>query len=180
MASIFSHGYLAFCIGKGGFKTKFDKKIIFTGIFLAILPDFDIISFAFGIPYESVWGHRGFTHSILFAAIISLLSATYFYKSEKTTVKNYVALYIFFFLSIASHSILDALTTGGMGVGFFIPFDNSRYFFSYRPILVSPIGVSNFFSSWGAAVILSELKTVGVVGILILIFGFVRNKVNLK
>ena len=32
-----------------------------------------------------------------------------------------------------------------------------RYFFPFRPIVVSPIGLTDFFSEWGAAVIKSEL-----------------------
>ena len=31
---------------------------------LAVIPDLDVIGFRFGIPYEDVLGHRGFTHSI--------------------------------------------------------------------------------------------------------------------
>lgn len=65
-----------------------------------------------------------------------------------------------YFLSIASHGILDAMTSGGRGVGFFIPVDNSRYFLPWRPILVSPLGVERFFSNWGLQVILSEIKYV--------------------
>jgi hypothetical protein len=29
----------------------------------------------------------------------------------------------------ASHGMLDAMTDGGLGVAFFAPFDNARYFF---------------------------------------------------
>jgi membrane-bound metal-dependent hydrolase YbcI (DUF457 family) len=35
---------------------------------LAMLPDLDVIGFRLGIPYEHMLGHRGFTHSLLFAA----------------------------------------------------------------------------------------------------------------
>jgi inner membrane protein len=45
----------------------------------------------------------------------------------------------------ASHGILDAMTDGGLGVAFFSPFDDTRCFFPFRPIKVSPIGLS-FFS----------------------------------
>jgi inner membrane protein len=62
------------------------------------------------------------------------------------------------FLSTLSHGILDALTSGGLGVAFFAPFDNSRYFFPWRPIRVSPISVSGFFSSRGLQVLRSELQ----------------------
>ncbi len=38
------------------------------------------------------------------------------------------------------------MTDGGLGVAFFAPFDNTRYFFVWRPIMVSPIGVTEFFN----------------------------------
>jgi inner membrane protein len=48
------------------------------------------------------------------------------------------------------------MTDGGLGIAFFAPFDDSRYFFPFRPIKVAPIGLS-FFSARGLAVIGSEI-----------------------
>jgi inner membrane protein len=65
----------------------------------------------------------------------------------------------FLFLVAVSHGLLDALTDGGLGVAFFAPFDGRRYFFPWRPIEVSPIGLG-FFSARGARTFLSELQWV--------------------
>jgi inner membrane protein len=65
-------------------------------------------------------------------------------------------LFLYFFLCTASHGVLDAMTDGGLGVAFFSPFDTTRYFFSARPVLVSPIGISEFFSEYGARVLANE------------------------
>ncbi|HEX7809721.1 MAG TPA: metal-dependent hydrolase, partial [Thermoanaerobaculia bacterium] len=43
-----------------------------------------------------------------------------------------------------------------LGVAFFSPFSNVRYFFPWRPIRVSPIG-PRFFSARGLATLQSEL-----------------------
>jgi len=59
-----------------------------------------------------------------------------------------------------AHGILDAMTTGGVGIAFFAPFSTERYFFPWRPILVSPIGVASFVSSRGVAVLANELQWV--------------------
>jgi inner membrane protein len=56
--------------------------------------------------------------------------------------------------------MLDALTNGGLGVAFFSPLENERYFFPWRPVVVSPIGVASFFSETGLRVIWSELRWV--------------------
>jgi inner membrane protein len=65
--------------------------------------------------------------------------------------------FLYLFLATASHGLLDALTDGGMGVAFFAPFHNARYFFPVAPISVSPIGLTSFISTRGLHVILSEL-----------------------
>ena len=65
-------------------------------------------------------------------------------------------LFLYFFFCTASHGVLDAMTNGGLGVAFFSPFDTTRYFFPVRPVLVSPIGVSEFFSAYGVRILASE------------------------
>jgi len=58
---------------------------------------------------------------------------------------------------VASHPLLDALTDGGLGVALLWPFSAERFFFPWRPIPVSPIGVG-FFSLRGIRVALAELQ----------------------
>ena len=66
------------------------------------------------------------------------------------------------FLAAASHGVLDAMTDGGLGVAFFSPIDNSRYFFPWTPVRVAPIGVTRFFTARGWAVLQSELVWVWI------------------
>ncbi|BAO74942.1 putative membrane protein [Winogradskyella sp. PG-2] len=68
------------------------------------------------------------------------------------------------------------MTSGGKGVGFFIPFENSRYFFPFREIKVSPIGVERFFSEWGVNVLLSELKYIGIPCFIVLAVMFIARE----
>jgi inner membrane protein len=81
------------------------------------------------------------------------------------------------FLSTLSHGILDAMTSGGDGVGFLIPFDNTRYFFPFREIKVSPIGIEKFFSEWGVRVILSEIQYIAIpCGIVLVIHWLIKKR----
>jgi inner membrane protein len=163
MASIFGHALASIAIGNSFVKLKKNFKFWALAVFCAILPDFDVISFKLGIPYGDFWGHRGFTHSIVFAIIVGFLVAFLFYRNKKT-----IWYAVFFSLATVSHSLLDALTTGGLGVAFFSPFENSRYFFPWRPIKVSPIGVAKFFSSWGLKVIKSEAIYIGIPSLILI------------
>jgi inner membrane protein len=159
MASAFGHAAAALAISNiFRLKTKLSIGIIILGVVCSILPDADIISFAFGIPYENMWGHRGISHSIFFAFILAGI-LSYFLSKNK---RQFFAIASFLFLATISHGLLDAMTTGGKGVAFFAPFDNARYFLPWRVIQVSPIGLESFLSEWGLRVIKSEIIWIGI------------------
>jgi len=148
-------------------------------VLCCVLPDADVLGLVLGIPYEHIWGHRGMTHSLAFAVLLGIIVPklavpTLFYWSGR-----YAALVIYFGFVTLSHSLMDALTDGGLGVAFFAPFDATRYFFPWRPIAVSPIGISQFFSPWGLSVLLTEGIWIGVPSCLWLgILQVVRRGVN--
>jgi inner membrane protein len=132
------------------------RRAVPVGVVATILPDTDVLAFAFGIPYENLFGHRGITHSIAFAVVVALLG-TFLIRvpaHRRTT-------FTFLFVCAMSHPLLDALTDGGLGVAFFAPFNNTRYFFPWTPIRVSPIG-TGFFSLRGLATLVSEVGWVWV------------------
>jgi inner membrane protein len=154
MPSLITHPVVPIAIASIFTKRSITPPVIFAGVLCSIIPDLDVIGFAFGISYDELLGHRGITHSILFAfALGAMLSFSLSGKERKKSVP----IFLFLFLSTLSHAFLDAMTNGGLGVAFFAPFSNRRYFLPWRPIIVSPIGVSAFFSPWGMRVISSEL-----------------------
>jgi inner membrane protein len=126
----------------------------------AMLPDIDVVGFAFGIRYEDMLGHRGLTHSLAFAFLVGC-GAAWITLRESQQKKKWLAFVLYFFIVTASHGILDAMTNGGLGVAFFAPFSNTRYFFLWRPIEVSPLGLEVFFSS-PLPVLGSEIKWIWI------------------
>ena len=120
---------------------------------LAMLPDLDVIAFPLGIPYGARFGHRGFSHSLPCALAVGLLAALLTYKY---LAMSWWLLGLFCFAIMASHGLLDAFTNGGLGIALFAPFDATRYFFPWRPVQVSPIGMA-FFGPWGLRVLRSEI-----------------------
>jgi inner membrane protein len=156
MASVFSHAVAALGIGACFYRPDTPKHVWVAGALCSVIPDLDVIGFRFGIRYGDFWGHRGFTHSILFAALQATLVLLVAFRQGVPGLGRF-ALWTYFFLATASHGILDAMTDGGLGVAFFSPFNNARYFFPWRPIRVSPIGITRFFTHRGLDVVQSEL-----------------------
>jgi inner membrane protein len=120
---------------------------------LALLPDADVITFPLGIPYASWYGHRGFSHSFAFAFLAAIAAAA---LAAPLLGLAWLRLLGPFVAVITTHALFDALTNGGCGVALFAPFDNRRYFFPWRPIQVSPIGLG-VFSRWGWRALVSEM-----------------------
>ena len=176
MPSIFSHAVAAVALGKACAWRRVPFKFWTLTALCAVVPDADVVAFAFRIPYGSMFGHRGLTHSLAFALLLGVVVVAIFFRDAKSRA----SLAFFFFLATVSHGALDALTNGGLGVAFFAPFSGERYFFPARPVEVSPIGVGSFFSERGLAVIRSELLWVWLPSALVvaavLIFRRLREK----
>ncbi len=156
MPSAFTHIFVGEALGKACTAEKMPVKFwVLTGA-CSILPDLDVIAFRLRIPYGNMFGHRGFSHSLLFAAIVGMLAALLAFRDEPRPPRRWWGSAFLFFLVTASHGLLDAMTNGGYGIGFFIPFDKTRYFLPWRPLVVSPIGVHGFLGRWGWEVMKSE------------------------
>ena len=126
-----------------------------------MLPDADVIAFSVGIPYSHLFGHRGFSHSIVFAALVAAIVWLVLRNDDDAQIGG-LRIWTILFMSALSHGVLDAMTSGGLGVAFFSPISNHRYFFDWRPIVVAPIDVGRFFSERGLAVLKSEVIYVWV------------------
>ena len=100
-------------------------------------------------------GHRGFSHSLLAAAVVALAGAA----AAPALRAGFASAFGFLFVAIASHGALDAFTNGGLGVAFLWPWSEQRFFVpdALRVIEVSPIGLTPFLSARGVAVLESEL-----------------------
>jgi inner membrane protein len=122
----------------------------------AVLPDADVIGLSFGVPWGHVLGHRGITHSLAFAAVLAALVLVLAFRGSRWTGRR-GTLWLLLFLATASHGLLDAMTNGGSGIAFFAPFDDTRYFFPWQPIRVSPISIERFLSERGLRVLQSEI-----------------------
>lgn len=156
MASVFTHPAPALALAAAFGPKVISTRLAVAAVAVSLLPDLDVLGFKYGVRYAEILGHRGFSHSLLFALGVSVLGALIapLLKSKGRTV------FLYFFAVLLSHVLLDAMTTGGLGVAFFWPLDETRYFLPWRPITVSPFSPRIFFSERGLAVILSELQWV--------------------
>ena len=161
MATVFSHALLGVTAASTVYPDDRYNRIAIWAAALSILPDLDVLTFLFGIQYGDFLGHRGFSHSFTFALTASALVVAVRFREIARWSARWWRLMVFFFLVTASHGLLDAMTNGGLGIAFFSPFENSRYFLPWTPLQVSPIG-RGFFSGEGLEVLGNEALWIGL------------------
>ncbi|RYU78043.1 metal-dependent hydrolase [Hymenobacter persicinus] len=155
MASIFGHMTLGATLGKLLLPERRYVRYWVLAAACAFLPDIDVLGFKFHVAYASLWGHRGLTHSLL-AAVMVASAVVGWHRLGHRAGPPLGRLWVLLFLATASHGVLDAMTTGGLGVAIFSPFVLERYFFGFCPIEVSPIGVRQFVGTTVWRVLQSE------------------------
>jgi inner membrane protein len=157
MPSAFTHAVVGAAISTLAPRRFRGAKLAIVLAVAAAAPDADVLAFGFGIPYAHLLGHRGLTHSLPFAFLVAVMLWSWLARGSLRSRAG-GELFLIILLACASHGVLDAFTDAGLGVGFFVPFSDARFFFPWRPILTSPLSGREFFSAKGVAILRNEVE----------------------
>src|SRR2546423_1952113 len=165
MPTIMSHGVAAAALAAAFPNPAVSPRIILLGAACSMAPDVDVFGVRFGLQPGDLLDHRGITHSLVFAVAMACVAFVAALWIAPPPGKHFWA-WMYLLIASASHGLLDAMTDRtGLGIPFFWPFDSTRYFFSFAPIAMSPIG-THFFSGRGLGVFLSEFRWIWIPSLL--------------
>lgn len=156
MPTILTHTAVPIAAGIAFGNRSISGRLMAAGVIAAVLPDLDVLAFRLGVSYADTFGHRGFSHAISFALLLGILAAlgARWLRSRRRTA------FAFVFVAALSHTLLDMLTNGGMGVALFWPFSDLRLFAPWQVIEVAPLSLRRMIGPRGLSVLASELKWV--------------------
>lgn len=135
-----THIALGAIIGEAYAGKELGKRAMVIGAMAQSLPDIDFVTDFWLSPADNLLAHRGFAHSMLFGAVVSVflgMAATRWGRPTAITTRRWI---VFFALEISAHLILDALNN--YGIGWFEPFTHMRI--SFDVIFVA----DPFYSIW--------------------------------
>jgi inner membrane protein len=135
-----THLALGACMGEAFAGKTVGKKAMLWGALAQSIPDIDFMAAAWMDTTSNLLAHRGFTHSILFCAIIApglALLAERLHRPHNIPLQKWI---LFFGAVIFIHIFIDAFNN--YGVGWFEPFSHRRI--SFNAIYVA----DPFFSFW--------------------------------
>lgn len=123
-----THIALGAAIGEVLIGRKIGKRAMVIGAGAQSLPDIDFVAALWLPPSENLIAHRGFTHSFLFAVIISLLLALLADRWHRRQSVYVGGWFTFFIVQTGVHLFIDGFNA--YGVGWFEPFSQHRYSFN--------------------------------------------------
>ena len=166
MPSIFAHAVAGAALGSAFAPARATRRVWIAAALCAALPDLDALGRPFGnLRIEAILGgHRGFTHSVAFAAVLAaFITWGFFRQSQWKGVRPW--LWATFFIATVSHGVLDALSTIGDGVAFWAPFSRTHYEFTWQPL--GEIGPGPRGPERGLAIVANELLWVGLPALIV-------------
>ena len=135
-----THIALGACIGELFVGNKVGRKALLWGAVAQSFPDIDFITAFWMDTTDELLAHRGFTHSLLFAALLTPILA---FLAERWHRPHNISLtkwHVFFGTEILLHIFLDAFNA--YGTAWFEPFSHIR--FSFHTLFVA----EPLFSIW--------------------------------
>jgi inner membrane protein len=135
-----THIALGACMGEAFAGKQLGKKAMLWGALAQSIPDIDFLASTWMNTSSNLLAHRGFTHSLLFCAIITALFALLAERWHRPHNINLKKWMLFFGTVIFIHIFIDAFNN--YGVGWFEPF--AHYRVSFNAIFVA----DPFFSIW--------------------------------
>ena len=162
MAAVLSHALTATAIAAAlRPPAKLPARYWGAAITLATVPDVDIAFVWMGARYRGMFGHRGITHSIAFAAAAAAAVAFLAFRGERWA-RLRPRLGAIFLLAGLSHGFLDASMASGVGVAALAPFSAARFHSIFRPILVTPPTGNPWLDPGGIRVTNSEIAWIWI------------------
>ena len=133
MASPWAHALAGAAVGAFYQDPRHRPRVMALAAVCAVAPDLDLIGWPLGISPLTLLGHRGLSHSLVFAVVLGGIAALAL-RPPVTTRERVVAAVILM-VATATHSLIDALTTyAPTGPAFWAPFSNQRYRFPWTPL----------------------------------------------
>lgn len=131
-----SQAALGAAIGEALLGKRIGKAGAIIGAGVATIPDLDVVLLLFADKLESFSIHRGYSHSLLFCIAGAFILAWLFTKFKYTKSESYWRLWLFTFLTLFTHVLLDAFTSYGTQI--FLPLTDWRVSFDSISI-VDPV-----------------------------------------
>ncbi len=116
---------LGAAIGHATLGRYIGRRGMILGAVVATIPDLDVALYLCYDRFDMLSIHRGYSHSILFCLLLSIVLTLVFKRIRRRTDIPLFRLWLFHLLALTTHPLLDAFTA--YGTQLFLPFSDCRF-----------------------------------------------------
>ena len=135
MPSFFGHAAAGIALGAAFVDAKTPSRAWALGVLCALAPDLDWFTVFLRVHPGNFLAHRGITHSLLGATLLAVGAFLCGFWSDLRRPR----ILTYLLLASLSHGLLDACTSGRIGVAFFYPFSTTRWGCYWQPFMDAPL-----------------------------------------
>lgn len=135
MPSLPGHAFAGLAITALFHRDRLPRRTWALAAACAVAPDLDWFVSLGGLHRGHFLNHRGVSHSLFVALGLATLAFLAGYRKELRRFAVWLCLAV----AALSHGLLDACTSGGVGVALFMPFSDTRWACVWQPGSVAPL-----------------------------------------
>lgn len=165
MPSFLGHAVAGVALGAAFADENTPRRAVALGTFCALAPDLDGFTLFLSLHPGNFLAHRGVSHSLLAAVLLAAVVLLLGFRREQRSLR--VGVYLL--LASISHGLLDACTSGRIGVAFFYPFSASRWGCYWQPFLDAPLPFWPGLRLPFLGALLGEALWIGLPGLLLVV-----------
>jgi inner membrane protein len=131
-----THALVPIAAALGFARRPIPWKLVLAAAFASAAPDVDSLFKRLAhLPAASIYAHRGATHSLFVAIACGVIAALLHKRLDVRPLTAGVVIGA----SMASHGILDMMTSPGLPVAYLWPLTSARLYADWRPIQSGPV-----------------------------------------
>ena len=142
----------------------------------AVAPDLDWFVSLANVHRGHFLNHRGVAHSLTAALVLAGAAFVLGFRPERRRHRVWLCLA----LAALSHGLLDACTSGGVGVALFAPFSDTRWACLWQPGWVAPLPLNPEHTNTFLASLWSEAFWIGLPALVVTLGSRLIRQVSLR
>lgn len=163
MPSFLGHAAAGIALGAAFADEETPRRAWVLGTLCALAPDLDWFTAFLRVHPGNFLAHRGITHSLMGAFVLATAAFLFGFRAEQR--RGRIRAYLL--LAALSHGLLDACTSGRIGVAFFYPFSMTRWGCFWQPFRDAPLPFWPGLQIPFLGALLGEVLWIGAPGLLL-------------
>ena len=138
-------------------RSRLERRLWITAVIVSCIVDLDLAAYIAELRPPDLFAHGGIFHSLPFAIALGFVASLLAFRSLGIRTREWRIVTAFLCGCAVSHPLLDWVTAGDTPVALLAPFSGARFASPLKLFPTCPLGLDEYFTSWGMLTFANEL-----------------------